>query len=213
MSSRYPYPEDEFDTLGADRTPQGVHRAPMPRWRQWLPFLIVLVLAPTLAFVAVQALTRDGSGGSASETTTEAVTEPTGGEEPTDGAEEPTDGTEEPTDGAEETSDATEEPTDALEDLDQGVLVVVLNGSGIAGRAAEVSEGLGDLGWTNTRADNYGNAQPTVSTVYYDNAGQSAEAEAIAAELGIENLVESSSAAQGAIVIVIRSDLQWPDTA
>jgi hypothetical protein len=195
--SRYDYPEDEFDTLGADRVPQGVHRAPIPRWRQLLPFLIVLVLAPTLAFVAVRALSGGGDDAPpAAEPSVTATQEPTddGGGEAT---EEPT--TDEPT---------TEEPTteEPPADLDYATLVVVLNGSGVGGLAADTTTRLGELGFTQTRAGDYSSSIPTVTTIYYDNADQADEAQAIGDALGIETLVEDSAAAQGAVVLVLRSD-------
>lgn len=198
--SRYDYPEDEFDTLGADRVPQGVHRAPIPRWRQLLPFLIVLVLAPTLAFVAVRALSDGGE-----DTPPAATGSPTATEEPTDdGAGEPTDdATGDPTDEPTTEEPTTEPPT---ADLDYSTLVVVLNGSGIGGLATETTARIGELGFTQTRAGDYTSSVPAVTTIYYDNADQADEAQAIADDLGIEVLVEDAGAAQGAVVLVLRSD-------
>lgn len=201
MSSRddYPYPEDEFDSLGADRAPLGVHRAPLPRWRQLLPFLIVLVLAPTLAFVAVRAFSAGGGepGGQETTTTQAQTTEVVTTDEPTSA---------EPT-SAEPTTEASTEPT---ADLDMGVQIWVLNGSGVSGLAADAVAVLASAGWQDATADDYGSSLPSATTIFYDNADQAEEAQAVGGELGIELLVESSDAADGDIVVVLRSDFSLP---
>lgn len=203
MSSRddYPYDEDEFDRLGAERTPLGVHRAPTPRWRQWLPFLIVLVLAPTLAIIAVRALS-DGGSPSSEPTTTQQPTsaEPTS---ETGESEEPT--SEEPT-----TEETTEETTEPTADLDQSIQIWVLNGSGVNGLAADGVAVLEAAGWQDANAADYSSSLPTSTTIFYDNADQAEEAQAVGDELGITTLVESSDAADGDIVVVLRSDFSLP---
>lgn len=215
----YPYDEDEFDILGADRTPQGVHRAPVPRWRQLLPFAIVIVLAPLLAWAGVSALS--GDFGSEPEDTPPAVTEPAeddDGEEPADpdgtdedpGAEDAPDGDEDPG----ETENGTEEPddgaTDDEADVDRNVPVLILNGTTTVGLAGSTAEALNADGWTNTSTADYGQAQPSVTTLYYHDALVAEEAEAVAAELGIAETVESASAASAGLVIVLRPDFQLP---
>ncbi|GAB2605391.1 LytR C-terminal domain-containing protein [Pseudactinotalea suaedae] len=199
----YPYPEDEFDALGADRTPQGVHRAPLPRWRQLLPFIIVLILAPTLAFVAVQALSGGGDDPSpTADTTTEPATD---GEPTTEPTEAPT---EEPTEGETTTEEQTSEEPAA--DLDRSIQVWVLNGSGVGGLAAETQAFLTEDGWEDVNAADYGRPQPSGTTLFYDNADQLDEAEALGDLLGITNLVESSSAADGDLVLVLRAGFELP---
>ncbi|WP_420110526.1 LytR C-terminal domain-containing protein [Pseudactinotalea sp.] len=193
----YPYPEDEFDTLGADRTPQGVHRAPLSRWRKLLPFIIVLVLAPTLAFVAVRALSG-GDGEDPPTTAGETTAEPTTDAEPTD---EPT-SEDEPTE-----EETTEEPA---ADLDYTIQVWVLNGSGVSGLAADTVEVLIADGWEGANAADYSRPQPSGTTLFYDNADQAEEAAAVGDLLGITNLVENSSAAAGDIVIVLRAGFEVP---
>ena len=199
----YPYPEDEFDALGADRTPQGVHRAPLPRWRQLLPFIIVLILAPTLAFVAVQALSGgDGDAPPAAATTTEPATD---GEPRTEPTQAPT---EEPTEGETTTEEQTSEEPAA--DLDRSIQVWVLNGSGVSGLAADTAAFLTEDGWEDVDAADYGRPQPSGTTLFYDNADQLDEAEALGELLGVTNLVESSSAADGDLVLVIRAGFELP---
>ncbi|MGC0249333.1 LytR C-terminal domain-containing protein [Pseudactinotalea sp. Z1748] len=219
----YPYDEDEFDVLGADRTPQGVHRAPVPRWRQLLPFAIVIVVAPLLAWAGVSILS--GNFGSepdptpavtATEDQTEEETEGENGDgengtdpesteedEPENGDGE--NGTDE--DNGEAGDEATEEdPTDDPVDLDRDVRILILNGAGVAGIAGSTAETLNNEGWTNTSTADYGQALPTDTTLYYHDAQVAEEAEAVAADLGIEATVESASAASSGIVIVLRPD-------
>lgn len=221
----YPYEEDEFDVLGADRTPQGVHRAPVSRWRQLLPFAVVIVLAPLLAWVGVSALSGN-FGGDAEDPPPVTATEEQDGEgedgegaageeadgegtETDDGAAEEN-GTEE--NGTDETDDAeeTEEPTDEELDLDRNVRVLVLNGTSTAGLAGSAANVLTTEGWTNTATADYGQAQPAVTTLYYHDALVAEEAEAVAADLGIEATVESASAASQGVVIVLRDDFALP---
>ncbi|TDE94198.1 LytR family transcriptional regulator [Occultella glacieicola] len=198
MSNRdYPHPEDEFDALGADRTPQGVHRAPQSRWRQLLPFLVVIILAPLLAFGAVRLLSG-GFGGTDDPTGAASSTTEPGEPTPTDATteaptEEPT--TEEPT---------TEEPAD----LDQDLSVYVLNGAGVSGLAGAAAEALTDEGWTNVTPENYSRELPTSSAVFYTTADMAEEAAAVGELLGVTDLIEDSSAASDGIVVVLREDFR-----
>ena len=60
--SRYEYPEDEFDAADDEGpVPVGVHRAPVPGWRSWVPLLAVLIIVPLLAWGAVQLLGHHGT--------------------------------------------------------------------------------------------------------------------------------------------------------
>lgn len=206
----YPYDEDEFDVLGADRTPQGVHRAPVPRWRQLLPFAIVIVVAPLLAWAGVSALS--GEFGADPQETPPAATETVPGEDEDDPEEtepEEGNGTEDPEENGTEDDDGngTEEESPADEaDLDREVRVLILNGTSTVGLASTASETLMAEGWTNTSTADYGQAQPAVTTLYYHDALVAEEAEAVAADLGIEETVESASAASTGVVIVLRDD-------
>lgn len=216
----YPYDEDEFDVLGADRTPQGVHRAPVPRWRQLLPFAVVIVLAPLLAWVGVSALS--GDFGADDNDDPPAVTQP---EDPEDEATDPedeateddeaTDPEDEATDPEDEATEPEDEATEDDEDddndideadLDRNVPVLIMNGTATVGLAGSAAEALGNEGWTNLNTADYGQAQPTVTTLYYHDATLAEEAEAVAADLGITETVESASAASQGVVIVLRDD-------
>ncbi|MFV0253345.1 MAG: LytR C-terminal domain-containing protein [Beutenbergiaceae bacterium] len=211
MTPEYPYPKDEFDHLGNDRTPQGVHRAPVPRWRQWLPFLIVLVLAPTLAFLAVRVVSTGTPTGqpTTAESTAVETTEPA--PEPETSEPEPEPETSEPEPEPTPTPEPTPEPTEPpAGDLDYSTQIWVLNGAGVGGLAADTGAVLTEAGWEDVNPADYGRDQPTITTLYYDNPDQADEAQAVADDLAIDQLVESSEAADGDIVIVLRSDFTLP---
>src|SRR5699024_9702900 len=103
--------------------------------------------------------------------------------------------------------DATEDDDAADEaDLDRDVRVLVLNGTATPGLAGGAAEVLTEEGWTNLSTADYGQAQPTVTTLYYHDAMVADEAEAVAQDLGITETVESASAASQGVVIVLRDD-------
>ncbi|QGH68447.1 LytR C-terminal domain-containing protein [Pseudactinotalea sp. HY158] len=199
----YPYPKDEFDVLGQERVPHGVHREPTPRWRVWLPYLLVIVLVPLLTFGAVKYFMSADDAPSASPTTTAAPSADPSGESPAP-SEQPT-----ATEGGEEPSEEpTEEPT--TPELDHGVAVLVLNGAGVQGLAGRTTDALTGLGWTAATAGNYTNSAPAETTLYYHSAELEPEARAIGEQLGIDNLSESATAASEGIVIVLRAGFSAP---
>ncbi|MDD9205074.1 hypothetical protein PU560_01175, partial [Georgenia sp. 10Sc9-8] len=71
---QYDYPEDEFDVAGRNRGPNGAHRTPRPLWRALLPFLVVLVAAPLLAWGLVTLI--GGQDEPAPQATSQAEEEP-----------------------------------------------------------------------------------------------------------------------------------------
>lgn len=195
------YPEDEFDVAGRERAPQGTHRAPRNPWRALLPYALVIVLVPLLAWGAVGLLGSGGGtddGGDAQDTETSA---PPTAEETTDPADE------EPTDT--ESTDAEDETTEEglAADVITTTSISVLNGAGISGIAAEAAGQLTDAGFTDVVAADYGAAAPESTTLYYRTADLAPTAEAIGDILGIDTLVELASATQNVeIAIVLRGD-------
>src|SRR5699024_9120221 len=98
-----------------------------------------------------------------------------------------------------------DDPADS-EDLNLDTSVLILNGARVQGLAGEVAEALTDEGWRQTEADNYAQAAPAETTLYYTSEEFAAEAEAVGEQLGIPNIMESCSAACNRIVIVWRAD-------
>jgi hypothetical protein len=184
------YPQDEFDVLGSNRVPQGVHRTPVPRWRRLLPFVIVLVLAPTLAYLGVSYLANLGSG-TATDAPAVVTTEPSADATAT----------------AEATPTVEPEPQPTVEEIPVNLdaAVLVLNGSGIRGIASSAADTLGAAGFTTVTTGNSTSSVPTESTVYYANADLATTAQLVATTLGIALVVEDAGATDS-VAVVLRRD-------
>lgn len=198
--SPYEYPEDEFD-VGEDGgpAPVGVHRAPVPAWRGWLPLLVVLVLAPLLAWGAVSLLGRTSSSSTDAATSQSTAT----------AAQESTAQSTATSTEAAGAAPTTEASTAAAADLTTGV--TVLNGTSTTGLATRTGERLQTAGFTAVSIPSgaYSLASPTTTTIYYASADNLPAAQAAGTTLGITNLVESAAEAESnPIVIVLRSDFQ-----
>ena len=192
----YNFPEDEFDLLGRDRTPQAVHRAPRPWWRVWGPLIAVVVIAPLIAFGLVQLATRDSTPApEATPAATEVATDPGTGEAPTQG---------EATEAPPEEEPTVEETTPEPPPLDQSVPVRVLNGAGISGLAGNVTETVEAAGWSAVEPGNHTSRDPDVSTIYYNNPELLPQAQALGTLLGIEPLTEYADV--DSITVVLRGD-------
>ena len=98
-------------------------------------------------------------------------------------------------------------PTEAAEQVALDAPVAVLNGAGIAGIAGRTADRLTEAGFTAVTAGNYASAQPTNTTIYYNNAELAPTAQAIGVELGIDLMVELASATDS-LVVVLRGDFQ-----
>lgn len=207
--SRYEYPEDEFDAADDEGpVPVGVHRAPVPGWRSWVPLLAVLIIVPLLAWGAVRLLGHHGARPAAESTTAAPASGGGGGSgAPASGGQTPATGqppaTGTPTNGAEPTST----PTNA--DLTTGV--TIHNGAGVNGLGGRTGDRLRNAGYTNVEVQQgtYDNASPTTTTIFYADSGTEATARAVGQALGITNIVESAAEAQSnPIVIVLRTDFE-----
>src|SRR5699024_7500433 len=120
------------------------------------------------------------------------------------------DGTEEP--GEEDTDEedpGEDDPADS-EDLNLDTSVLILNGASVQGLAGEVEIALTDEGWRKTEADNYAQAAPAETTLYYTSADFAAEAEAVGEQVGTTNCEESSSVPCNGILIVLRASFSLP---
>ena len=196
--SRYEYPEDEFDAADDEGpVPVGVHRAPVPGWRSWVPLLAVLIIVPLLAWGAVQLLGHHGTRPAAESTAAAPASgsgAPTTEQAPTGQA---------PTDEAESTAT----PTNA--DLTTGV--TIHNGSEVNGLGARTGDRLRNVGYTNIDVQQgiYDNESPTATTIFYAGSDAEATARAIGQTLGITNIVESETEAQSnPVVVILRADFE-----
>ncbi|NUU18920.1 LytR C-terminal domain-containing protein [Cellulomonas humilata] len=191
--AEYSYPEDEFDVPSNPDVPRGVHRAPRSAWSRWWPFLAVVVLAPVLAFAAVNYLARDGNLPSLPGTSTapEAQDE-TPADTPTEG--------ETPADTETTPVDEPAAPTPVLD-----TPIVVLNAASIGGLAATQAEKLTTAGFT---AVTTGNTEATTddSVVFYATEDQVATAQLVADTLGLSAPTLSAADAGTGISVVLVTD-------
>lgn len=214
--SPYEYPEDEFDARNDEaHEPIGVHRAPVPAWRSWVPLLAVIVIVPLLAWAAVTLLGKAGytapsAQGSASAS---ATAELAGGEEATEATAaaegEQTAAPQESAAGESEPVQTEEPAAPAVQDADLTTGVTIHNGSSVNGLAGRTGDRLANAGYTdvNVQQGVYRQSTPETTTIYYASADNEATARAIGESLGITNVVESAEVAQSnPIVIVLRSD-------
>jgi len=210
----YPYPEDEFDAAANPDAPRGVHRAPRSAWSRWWPFLVVIVVAPVLAYGLVSWAARTGDlpalGSGLTSGTQDGAQEPGddgASDEATDGATDgavPPEGTDdgEPTDGASEPPADTPPPPEPV----LSTPVTVLNGAGINGLAARTAEKLTAADFTAVDTGNVTGARPQVSTVFYGTAELQTTAELVASTLGLTTVTLSQAEAGEGVTVVLVSD-------
>ena len=197
----YEYPADEFDEPNDSVLPAGVHRRPLPAWRNWLPLLLIVVIVPALAWGAL-ALFKV-AGGTPSIATKMASNKTTAKAKATASA------------SAAPKSNATVVTTQAptptstpTQSIDHAVGITVHNGTDTAGLAARAGSTLEGAGFTAVTVSPgvYSEETPTDSTVYYASEDKEAVAKAVAKELGISNVeLSAEQASSNPIVVVLRS--------
>ncbi|WP_073713692.1 LytR C-terminal domain-containing protein [Boudabousia liubingyangii] len=199
--SKTNYEPDEFDEA-AQNGPRGVHRAPEPWWRWMVPFLVVLLLVPIVAWGSMYLLTNNGADlpsrlkPSTAESTVSATTEAA------PSAEAPK--ADEPAKPVEATQEATEEkPAADKANAD----IVVLNGASVNGLAASVVAKLKDAGFKEGTAANANGWASKTSVVYYPSDEYKALAEEAAKTLGIEEVKSYPEAPnKKGITVLLRKD-------
>lgn len=215
------YPEDQFDAVDQGG-PVGVHRRPRSPWGAVLPFLVVLLVVPLLAWGATVLIKGSGiaddyvesqqsqsppaqsgqsesgepeeTGGTATPEVPEV--DPNGG--PTAAPDDPSATPAPPADGD---TDVPVAPVDG--EVNYSVAVAVLNGSGIQGLAGIGVEMLNNAGFTSAWGDNATDNVTPENTVYYRDAASLPTAQKVAEVLGISSLVESSAATTYSEVVVL----------
>ncbi|MBG6225776.1 hypothetical protein IWX63_002359 [Arthrobacter sp. CAN_A2] len=192
------HPRDEFDRVPVSSARQGVHRERIiPAQSNGLGLKITAGALALLIGVGSYFLLpgldlaggNDGdvtpsSGAEASATEGAAATaEPSGTASP--------DTTSGPSGTA--TDAASSAASDEADAADRTQTVNVLNGTGSPGLASVAAGRLASAGWTSALPGNWAGVPVEASVVFYNDEGQRADAEAVAAELGITNLVESAA--------------------
>ena len=200
----YEYPADEFDEPNDSVLPAGVHRRPLPAWRNWLPLLLIVVIVPALAWGAL-ALFKV-AGGTNSSVATSIATKMAGNKTT---AKAKASGSATPKSNATVVTTQAPTPTSTpTQSIDHAVGITVHNGTDTAGLAARAGSTLEGAGFTAVTVSPgvYSDATPTDSTVYYASEDQEPVAKAVAKELGISNVeLSAEQASSNPIVVVLRS--------
>lgn len=204
MTSKYP--KDEFDLAGDDM-PVGMHRPEPSRWRNVIPFLVILVAVPLLAWSFSNLLisstpTASQSGSDAtisaqsdavqSAPQSGAVPEPAPAPEP---APEP-----EPQPSADH---AQSEPESLAAQVNHNASIAVLNGTGIDGLAGRKVEELQAAGFPGASAANADGWITEVSTIYYRDPQVEVTAREIGRMLGVENFKADPELDSNADIVVV----------
>ena len=206
----YEYPADEFDEPNDSVLPAGVHRRPLPAWRNWLPLLLIVVIVPALAWGAL-ALFKVAGGTNSSVATSIATKMASNKAAAT--AKVTTSASAAPKPNATVITTQAPAPTPTptptpTQSIDYTVGITVHNGTDTAGLAARAGSSLEGAGFTSVTVSPgvYSQETPTESTVYYASEDREAVAKAVAKELGISNVeLSAEQASSNPIVVVLRS--------
>lgn len=197
------FPPDEFDDL-VTSAPVGVHRRPRARWRPVIPFLVIIIVAPLLAWGlvwAIQTWTGSDSGDDSTVTQQSADAYQSQDDSSTDDAsvEEETDSSADDT-AAEAT---TTEPEEEESEVVYSTTVQVLNNTGITGYAGQQADALESAGFSDVSSGNATGWATTVNTVYYASEDLEATAQEVADTLGIDRVqLEAASVTSGIVVVL-----------
>lgn len=200
------YPADEFDAASSRIRPLGTHRSPPSRWRRVLPYLVVLVVFPLLAYGVVTWLsdsdvlpvvgpTEQGEAGTADEPSTGDAGTDTGAEAGQDGSGDTTD------DPA-----ATTAPTAPVPEPDLSRPVEVYNATNRTGLAAGAADQVRAAGFTSVTSGNWSDEDPPSSVVRYSAEDDLGTAQAVAGELGIELVERSEDQSADGVVAILADD-------
>ncbi|MDO5728841.1 MAG: LytR C-terminal domain-containing protein [Actinomycetaceae bacterium] len=203
--SSHQYPEDEFDEA-AKNFPVGVHRQKPSQWKSVLPFLLVLIIVPLLAWGAAYVFTHRDSDGPSVETspTPEATTTTEATDEPSEEVTETP--SEEPSE--EPSEQPSEEPSEEAPQLNKGAVIRVLNGTNVNGLAGQVTQTLTTNEYTSVEAANATGWSTEQTTIYFKPGFENDAAE-LGRILGIDLWKENSSdLGNSDIVIVLKGDFQ-----
>lgn len=204
----YEYPADEFDEPNDSVLPAGVHRRPLPAWRNWLPLLLIVVIVPALAWGAL-ALFKVAGGTNSSVATSIATKMASNKTTAKAKATASASAAAKPNATVITTQAPAPTPTPTpTQSIDYTVGITVHNGTDTAGLAARAGSSLEGAGFTSVTVSPgvYSQETPTESTVYYASEDKEAVAKAVAKELGISNVeLSAEQASSNPIVVVLRS--------
>lgn len=208
---------DEFDELGQG-LPVGTHRPAPPWWHGLLPWIIIVLVAPLLAWAMflligsrtpVSSLDEAGDNeatqvGQVAEGPKVAQVDPGSPDAASNQSPKPSESTsgQEPKNSPEPTAEKTESP--AVADLDKSVKITVSNASGVSGLAGSAKSRIAAKGFSDITANNYQGQAPRKSTVYFSE-GQGEVAKELQAILDIDLAVERDNLSTPIVVVLTSS--------
>ena len=214
----YSYPLDEFDAASSQIRPSGAHRTARSRGRRLMPFVVVLLVFPLLAYGLVTWLSRsdvlpavggpaatdgsteagaDGAAAGAPDATSAGTTDDGGGEAGSD-----QDGT-----SPVETT-AAEPPPSPAPEPDLSRPVEIYNATGRTGLAGGAAARVEEAGFNDVTTNNWAAEDPPESVVWYAVQSDAGTAQAVAAELGIGRVELSPEVAADGVVVVLTTDYE-----
>lgn len=194
------YPKDEFD-LAADDMPVGMHRPEPSRWKNVIPFLVILVAVPLFAWSLSQFLTSTNDAGQSTGANTvnspqsvvPQAQEPQSEPAPEQAASEPV---------ADQPASEPAPETQAAP-INYNVAVEVLNGTDVQGLAAEKVAVLNGAGFPGVVAANAQGWLTETTTLYYRDTQIESSAKEIGRLLGVDNLQMDPNLDSNADIVVV----------
>jgi len=204
------YPRDEFDRVPETSTRQGVHRTvAAAKSRGLAPILSVGAFALAVGLVAFLLLPRLGFGPAAGtamaadKSSATAAASATAQPSVAPTAQPTASATSDPgSTVAAASSGTTPAPTATAAAVDKTQPVAVYNGTTTAGLAGRVGSTVTSDGWVLGPLGNWTGPRQQTSVVYYNGAAQKANAEELAALLGIATLVDSADFKMPLVVVL-----------
>lgn len=199
------YARDEFDRVPETSTRQGVHRAVAAAGTRRLgPILAVGAVALAIGLFAFLLLPKLGFGGSgpAAVAVDQAASNATASQAPTSGATASNGPTASSSPTASPKPTATTPTASPEAGVDKTQPVAIYNGTTTPGLAGRVGSTVTADGWAAGPVANWGGAPQQTSVVYYSGAAQKANAEALAALLGIGTVVDSADFQMPLVVVL-----------
>ena len=191
--SQYPYPPDRFDDEADAVSFHGAHRAELPFWRENLLYIIIIGAAAVVLVVLLFMI--GGMGGDEDDRAEDPVTTSAEATEGEGGGEESPE--------AEETSAEETTPPPAA---DKSTPLLVVNAGGQGGLAGTWRDTLEGEGWEDVSvatADDFQD-QPEV---HYRDEEDAETAQALAAELGVDEAVQSDEYDAAVVYLAV----EFPD--
>ncbi len=185
--------------------PVGAHRRPPSKWRPVLPFLIILLVVPLLAWGFSALLQRSNNNGDISAEQSAPVVEV----EESPQSSPPVQSTPEenlPTAEPEEPEAEPEEEEPAQIEPNYETSVAVLNASFVDGYAGQVAQTIIDGGFSNVVADNTSGWLTQTNTVFYSTPEEESTAQRVAELTGIADISLDPEATGGSGIIVLLVD-------